>query len=73
MNFVEFIFRKLKDIKELADIINKLPHHWTKDNLWAAYAALEKSKVRGASGARMRCTDNDRPCFTCPVCPKSGK
>ena len=39
-----------EDIKELADTINKPPHHWTEDNLWAAYAALEKSKVRGASG-----------------------
>ncbi|MBW1894555.1 MAG: DEAD/DEAH box helicase family protein [Deltaproteobacteria bacterium] len=44
---------KFEDIKELADSINKPPHHWTEDNLWAAYAALEKSKVRGASGARI--------------------
>ena len=42
-----------ENIKELADTINKPPHHWTEDNLWAAYAALEKSKVRGASGARI--------------------
>ena len=39
-----------EDIKELADTIKKPPHHWTEDNLWMAYAALEKSKVRGASG-----------------------
>ncbi len=44
---------RFEDIKELADTINKPPHHWTEDNLWAAYAALEKSKVRGASGARI--------------------
>ncbi|MDO9263067.1 MAG: type I restriction-modification enzyme R subunit C-terminal domain-containing protein [Desulfosalsimonadaceae bacterium] len=44
---------KYENIKELADTIGKPPHHWTEDNLWAAYAALEKSKVRGASGARI--------------------
>ncbi|MDI6687509.1 MAG: type I restriction-modification enzyme R subunit C-terminal domain-containing protein [Desulfobacterales bacterium] len=44
---------KFENIKELADTINKPPHHWTEDNLWVAYAALEKSKVRGASGARI--------------------
>ena len=44
---------KFENIKELADTINNPPHHWTEDNLWAAYAALEKSKVRGASGARI--------------------
>ena len=48
---------KFENIKELADTINKPPHHWTEDNLWTAYAALEKSKgqsrVRGASGARI--------------------
>jgi len=44
---------KYENIKELADTINKPPHHWTEDNLWAAYSALEKSKVRGASGVRI--------------------
>lgn len=44
---------RYENIKELADTINKPPHHWTEDNLWAAYTALEKSKVRGASGARI--------------------
>jgi len=52
---------KYENIKELADTIGKPPHHWSQDNLWAAYAALEKSKgqskgqskVRGASGARI--------------------
>ena len=44
---------KYENIKELADAINKPPHHWTEDNLWSAYTALETSKVRGASGARI--------------------
>jgi len=42
-----------ENIRELADAINRPPHHWTEDNLWAAYAALEKSKVRGAGSARI--------------------
>ena len=41
---------RFEDIKELADAIKKPPHLWTENNLWLAYAALEKSKVRGASG-----------------------
>ena len=41
---------RFEDIKELADTIKKPPHLWTENNLWMAYAALEKSKVRGASG-----------------------
>ena len=44
---------KFENIKELAETINKPPHHLTEDNLWAAYSALEKSKVRGAGGARI--------------------
>jgi type I restriction enzyme R subunit len=40
---------RFEDIKELADTIKKPPHLWTENNLWMAYAALEKSKVRGAS------------------------
>ncbi len=42
-----------ESIKELADAINRPPHHWTEDNLWAAYAALEKSRVRGKNTARI--------------------
>jgi type I restriction enzyme R subunit len=41
---------QFEDIKELADAIKKPPHLWTENNLWMAYAALEKSKVRGAGG-----------------------
>jgi type I restriction enzyme, R subunit len=44
---------KYENIKELADAFNKPPHHFTEDNLWAAYAALERSKVRGANSARI--------------------
>ncbi|MCP3873585.1 MAG: DEAD/DEAH box helicase family protein, partial [Desulfobacteraceae bacterium] len=44
---------KYENVKELADAFNKPPHHFTEDNLWAAYAALEKSKVRGANSARI--------------------
>ena len=44
---------RFEDIKELADTIKKPPHLWTENNLWMAYAALEKSNVRGASGARI--------------------
>ncbi|MBT6341210.1 MAG: DEAD/DEAH box helicase family protein [Desulfobacula sp.] len=42
-----------ENVKELADVIQKPPHHWTEDKLWMAYAALEKSKVRGKSSARI--------------------
>ena len=41
---------RFEDIKELADAIKKPPYLWTENNLWMAYAALEKSKVCGASG-----------------------
>jgi type I restriction enzyme R subunit len=34
-------------IKELADAIEKPPRLWNETQLWDAYAALEKSKVRG--------------------------
>jgi len=44
---------KYKDIKALADAISSPPHQWTPEKLWRAYATLEKSKVRGASAARL--------------------
>jgi len=34
------------DIKELADRIQRPPHSWTPDLLWAAYEAVEGTKVR---------------------------
>jgi type I restriction enzyme R subunit len=39
-------------IKELANEIAKPPRQWTPDRLWAAYEALDKSRVRG-SGRRV--------------------
>jgi type I restriction enzyme R subunit len=41
-----------KEVKELANVIGRTPQHWTPENLWAAYATLDKSKVRG-SGPRV--------------------
>jgi type I restriction enzyme R subunit len=41
----------LKQLKELAQAIQRPPHHWTPEALWQAYEAVEKSRVRG-SGRR---------------------
>lgn len=40
-------------VKELANAIEKPPYLWNEAQLWNAYAALEKSKVKGASGKRI--------------------
>lgn len=40
---------RFEDIKELAGMIEKPPHHFRVDSLWDAYAALEKAKVKGAN------------------------
>ncbi len=40
-------------VKELADAIERPPNLWNESQLWNAYAALEKSKVKGASGKRI--------------------
>jgi type I restriction enzyme R subunit len=40
---------KYEDVKDLASRIEKPPHLWRVDSLWNAYAALEKSRVKGAS------------------------
>lgn len=40
-------------VKELAEVIQRPPRLWNETQLWQAYAALEKSKVRGASGKRI--------------------
>jgi type I restriction enzyme R subunit len=40
----------LKEIKTLADTIQRPPYSWTPDTLWRAYEALDKSKVRGSGG-----------------------
>jgi type I restriction enzyme, R subunit len=40
-------------VKELADAIEKPPYLWNESQLWQAYAALEKSKVKGANAKRI--------------------
>jgi len=41
---------RFEDVKELAGLIEKPPHHFRVDNLWDAYTALEKARVKGANG-----------------------
>ena len=43
----------LEAVQELAEAIEKPPYLWNESQLWNAYAALEKSKVKGASGKRI--------------------
>jgi type I restriction enzyme R subunit len=40
-------------LKELAEILQQPPRTWTTENLWRAYAALERDRVRGASERRV--------------------
>ena len=44
---------RFEDVKDLADRIQAPPRLWTESQLWQAYAALERSKVQGASGKRI--------------------
>jgi len=44
---------KFEDLKALADTLQAPPHLWTEGQLWQAYAALDKSKVKGASNRRI--------------------
>ncbi|MDH5348472.1 MAG: DEAD/DEAH box helicase family protein, partial [Nitrospira sp.] len=44
---------KFEDIKDLANAIERPPYLWNESQLWQAYAALEKSKIKGASGKRI--------------------
>jgi type I restriction enzyme R subunit len=44
---------RFEDIKELANTIQKPPHLWTESQLWQAYAALNKSKVKGTTAKRI--------------------
>lgn len=44
---------RFEDIKALSEVIEKPPYLWRIDRLWDAYAALERSKVRGASSQRI--------------------
>ena len=41
---------RFADIKTLAEAIQAPPRSWTTETLWRAYAALDKSKVRGSGG-----------------------
>lgn len=41
----------LKQLKELADVLQKPPLGWTPDRLWTAYRLIEGEKVRGRSAA----------------------
>jgi type I restriction enzyme R subunit len=40
-------------LKALADALQAPPHLWTESQLWQAYAALDKSKVKGESRRRI--------------------
>jgi type I restriction enzyme R subunit len=40
-------------LKALADTLQAPPHLWTEGQLWQAYAALDKSKVKGESRKRI--------------------
>ncbi|GIL03543.1 MAG: type III restriction endonuclease subunit R [Betaproteobacteria bacterium] len=44
---------KFEDLKALADRLQAPPHLWTDSQLWQAYAALDQSKVKGASRRRI--------------------
>lgn len=44
---------KFEDLKALADTLQAPPHLWTESELWQAYAALDKTKVKGASNRRI--------------------
>lgn len=44
---------KYDEIKGLAEMIEKPPYLWRIDRLWDAYAALEKSRVKGAGNRHL--------------------
>jgi type I restriction enzyme R subunit len=44
---------KFEDIKALAETLHAPPRLWTESQLWQAYAALDQSKVKGASRSRI--------------------
>lgn len=44
---------KFEDIKQLADTLHAPPHLMDEGALWQAYAALDRSKVKGASARRI--------------------
>jgi type I restriction enzyme R subunit len=44
---------RFEDLRALADTLQAPPHLWTESQLWQAYAALDQSKVKGASRRRI--------------------
>jgi type I restriction enzyme R subunit len=44
---------RFEDLKALADAVHAPPRLWSESQLWQAYAALDKTKVRGASAKRI--------------------
>jgi type I restriction enzyme R subunit len=44
---------KFEDLRRLADTLQAPPRLWTESQLWQAYAALDKSKVKGANRRRI--------------------
>jgi type I restriction enzyme R subunit len=44
---------RFEDLKTLADALQAPPQLWTESQLWQAYAALDQSKVKGASRRRI--------------------
>jgi type I restriction enzyme R subunit len=44
---------RLKDIKDLANLIQSPPRSWTPERLWSAYEVLARDKVRGAGGGKL--------------------
>ncbi|MHB8154015.1 MAG: type I restriction-modification enzyme R subunit C-terminal domain-containing protein, partial [Bacillati bacterium] len=44
---------KFEDVRDLAEAIERPPYLWSESQLWQAYAALDESKVKGASGKRI--------------------
>jgi type I restriction enzyme R subunit len=44
---------RFEDVKELANTIERPPYLWTGSQLWQAYAALDKSKVKGIGTKRI--------------------
>jgi type I restriction enzyme R subunit len=44
---------RFEDIKALADTLHAPPHLFDESALWQAYAALDKSKVKGTSARRI--------------------
>jgi type I restriction enzyme R subunit len=45
--------RSLEALKNLADALQAPPRLWTESQLWQAYAALDKSKVKGENRRRI--------------------